>query len=165
LISVTSVPPDLLIKEPKWCPTEKQIEQMHIEALRKLCLESIEWTSAGTINCLTFVFSNDTRSPARFTYLQEPASAFTLTSEVNRIDFGLRWVTGKVESFTLCRIHLTDPSDMLMTSVDGGFSESGKSTLKLKRGDKVVSAKVTVDGNAPIDIQFLVVNLEWLNDI
>jgi hypothetical protein len=138
---------------------------MHIESLRKLSLDVIEWTSAGTINCLTFVFSDETRSPPRFTYLEEPVSVFTLTNELTRIDFGLRWVTGKLESFTLCRIHLTDPNDMLMTSIDGGFSESGKSALKLKKGDRVVAARVTVDGNAPIDVQFLVVNLEWLKDI
>jgi hypothetical protein len=138
---------------------------MHIESLRNLYLEAIDWTSAGNINCLTFVFSNGVRSPVQFTYLEEPASHYDLTNEISRIDFGLRWMAGKLDTFSLCRLHLTDPNDLLMTSIDGGFSESGKSSIKLKRGDKLVAAKVTSDGNSPIDLQFLVVNLEWLKEV
>ena len=60
-------------KIPWWTPSEPEMRQMSVEFLRDLNLEKIEYKSEkSAIRCLTFVFTNDIKSPNRYTYDNEP---------------------------------------------------------------------------------------------
>jgi hypothetical protein len=141
-------------------PPEETLMQMRIDQLREARLRSFLYRKSQSILRLTFGFDKGLRSPPPGSYLEEPCEESKLPegTSLGKLVFSLhKHADG---SMLLSRIECFSHVDHLTQKIEGtNLIVERQTTLDLKPTEVIVSARVDTNGTAPLNVQFMVVNL------
>ena len=199
LIRINSLEP--LAKQLNYCPTHEELERFSHQEMEEYFLDRIEHTC---MQSLTFVFSNEFRTPVAGFYYKEPESMVEMDRnergdrpiQIKQLVFGIRKYTYGGVYYPVNIDVIGDGGEVLerVGTMESLEDEMGEDDLqkakdveagnKLKKGsmlptvtaantnfpnrfikinfqdgERIVAVKVDRNGNIPIRLQFMIVNI------
>ena len=115
---------------------------MSIELLEVLKLATVRYSTSNYLQRLTFVFSNDVRSPPLKSYSTEPQKTKNvLPGCIKSVEFG------KFSDDALCQLKIYGDANTLL-DIKGNNKPSSFDYVQLKANEEIVSVSVTTGGKS-----------------
>lgn len=141
-------------------------------------MKSIEFNGQTLLQCLTFVFTGDIRSPPPGSYDFDPecmpaTGSVQLPAEgdIAKFEFGLHWHDGySNDTYTLCelRVFLRDSRTKELqeecTTVSLGTYEREQRSMELLPSERLIGAGFDIKDSVPVNIQLVLVDLDSLTN-